>query len=297
VTLPFARAAVSVMSYRPWLDEADGANVLFVSTHGYGAKRDEDGRAVGTFYPGSGASTGWNVRTVERLAEQAGGGAGLAPSASSAVASAGSGADAPAATPAIRFADASPLAAFGASASGASGASGGGSALPPDTPAAGLAPGGGFAAPPPPLAEAATPRTFAASMSGPAAAGTAGAAAGLSGADAAAADDVPTCAQPHAKPPVSLQPPETAFPEPLYELGVAAPHVINVAMHHGYGPKTWRRILSADVLPRLAAFQPDLILVSAGFDAHRAVSCTSTHGCKCTLHGAHRRSCLTAAAL
>jgi acetoin utilization deacetylase AcuC-like enzyme len=37
--LPFGNAAFSMMSYKPWLDETDGGEVLFVSSHGYG-KRD-----------------------------------------------------------------------------------------------------------------------------------------------------------------------------------------------------------------------------------------------------------------
>ena len=59
--------------------------------------------------------------------------------------------------------------------------------------------------------------------------------------------------------------------EPLYEASVAEPRLINVAMQQGYGPKAWRRILTLEVLPRIAAFKPDIILVSAGFDAHRLV--------------------------
>jgi len=31
----------------------------------------------------------------------------------------------------------------------------------------------------------------------------------------------------------------------------------------------WRSAVRRDVLPRIAAFQPDLVLISAGFDAHR----------------------------
>jgi hypothetical protein len=72
------------------------------------------------------------------------------------------------------------------------------------------------------------------------------------------------------KPPLSLQP--SAVPEPLLEAGVAQPHIINVGVAHGVPSKTWRHIMTADVLPRLAAFKPDLILVSAGFDAHQKVS-------------------------
>lgn len=31
----------------------------------------------------------------------------------------------------------------------------------------------------------------------------------------------------------------------------------------------WRDVYRNDILPKLAAFKPDLILVSAGFDAHK----------------------------
>jgi len=39
VPLQFATGAFSTMVYRPWLDASDGADVMFVSSHGYG-KRD-----------------------------------------------------------------------------------------------------------------------------------------------------------------------------------------------------------------------------------------------------------------
>ena len=162
VNLPFARAAVAVMSYKPWLDVDDGSNVLFVSTHGYGEKRDDEGTVLphSTFYPGSGANAGWDAAAVGALGAEH--------------------------TPITR------------------GVSSVSSAAPPFT-------------------------------------------RGLS----------------------SLMPAETSFPEPFVEAHASAPHVINVAMEHGAGPKAWRRALSADVLPRVAAFKPDLIFVSAGFDAHR----------------------------
>jgi len=51
-----------------------------------------------------------------------------------------------------------------------------------------------------------------------------------------------------------------------------APRVLNVGMT-GCGPRAargaaWRRVWAGRVLPQLAAFAPDLLLVSAGFDAH-----------------------------
>ena len=68
---------------------------------------------------------------------------------------------------------------------------------------------------------------------------------------------------------VSLQPPGGGVPEALFEARVRQPHIINVGLRRGVGPKGWRRLLTADVLPRLAEFSPDLILISAGFDAHQ----------------------------
>lgn len=50
------------------------------------------------------------------------------------------------------------------------------------------------------------------------------------------------------------------------------PRVVDVGMQ-GVGPRAgrgaaWRRVWAGRVLPHLAAFAPDLVLVSAGFDAH-----------------------------
>ena len=47
------------------------------------------------------------------------------------------------------------------------------------------------------------------------------------------------------------------------------PRVINVGMAQGFDPPRWRRAWRDKILPAVAAFCPDLILVSAGFDAHR----------------------------
>ena len=51
-----------------------------------------------------------------------------------------------------------------------------------------------------------------------------------------------------------------------------APRVVDVGMA-GAGPKpgrgaAWRRVWAGRILPQLAAFAPDLLLISAGFDAH-----------------------------
>lgn len=208
VTLPFARAAIGHMSYKPWLDEGDGGRVMFISSHGYGSKWDGDGRPVPSsiFYPGSGVSTGWDVTAVERLQGEATGTGGSAT--------------------AMQVEPVTP--APGVSASQHAHASGGSSAA---------------------MSSLASPRTAASSTLGP-------------------ATSVSSEAQPLPAPFPSLQP--VPVPEPLYESGVYAPHIINVAMPHAQGPKAWRRAMVSDVLPRLAAFAPDLILVSAGFDAHKA---------------------------
>jgi len=65
---------------------------------------------------------------------------------------------------------------------------------------------------------------------------------------------------------ITMQP--VPVPEPLLERRVQHPHIVNVAVPHGQTTRTWRRLMTADILPRIAAFAPDLILVSAGFDAH-----------------------------
>jgi hypothetical protein len=64
-------------------------------------------------------------------------------------------------------------------------------------------------------------------------------------------------------------------PENLFECSIAKPNVVNVGMPAGLGPKYWRRIMTSDVLPRITEFKPDLILISAGFDAHHkdAINC------------------------
>ncbi len=49
-------------------------------------------------------------------------------------------------------------------------------------------------------------------------------------------------------------------------------NLITIGMPRSLGRRAWRAIMSMVVLPRLRSFQPDLIVVSAGFDAHRADS-------------------------
>ncbi len=62
---------------------------------------------------------------------------------------------------------------------------------------------------------------------------------------------------------------------PLYPgtgaLGERGEHnqIVNVPLRSGDGGDAFREAFEAAILPRLAAFGPDLIVISAGFDAHR----------------------------
>ena len=47
-------------------------------------------------------------------------------------------------------------------------------------------------------------------------------------------------------------------------------NVVNAPLPAGAGSSAWRRAMEERVLPALDAFAPELILVSAGFDAHKA---------------------------
>jgi acetoin utilization deacetylase AcuC-like enzyme len=50
----------------------------------------------------------------------------------------------------------------------------------------------------------------------------------------------------------------------------AAHNVVNAPLPAGAGSAEWREAMETRVLPAVDAFAPELILVSAGFDAHRA---------------------------
>jgi acetoin utilization deacetylase AcuC-like enzyme len=57
--------------------------------------------------------------------------------------------------------------------------------------------------------------------------------------------------------------------------GAAAEHgvannIVNVPLPPGTGSEAWRAAMSGSLLPALRAFEPELILISAGFDAHIA---------------------------
>ncbi len=53
------------------------------------------------------------------------------------------------------------------------------------------------------------------------------------------------------------------------ETGIGG-NVVNAPLPAGTGSRQWRAAMEARVLPALDAFAPELILVSAGFDAHKA---------------------------
>lgn len=48
------------------------------------------------------------------------------------------------------------------------------------------------------------------------------------------------------------------------------PHILNRSLPAESDSQTFRRLWHEELLPRIAAFAPDLLLISAGFDAHRA---------------------------
>ncbi len=65
----------------------------------------------------------------------------------------------------------------------------------------------------------------------------------------------------------------STFQHPLYPYsgtGPTAGNVINLPLPAGCDGAQFRTVMLEQCLPRLAAFAPQLILVSAGFDAHRA---------------------------
>jgi acetoin utilization deacetylase AcuC-like enzyme len=49
-----------------------------------------------------------------------------------------------------------------------------------------------------------------------------------------------------------------------------ADNLINVPLAPGTGSRQWRTAMASIILPRLRTFRPELIIVSAGFDAHAA---------------------------
>ncbi|MCW8899249.1 MAG: histone deacetylase family protein [Gammaproteobacteria bacterium] len=63
----------------------------------------------------------------------------------------------------------------------------------------------------------------------------------------------------------------STFQHPFYPntgSHVVANHIVNVPLAAGTGSVAFRTTVKSNWLPRLEAFQPELILISAGFDAH-----------------------------
>jgi acetoin utilization deacetylase AcuC-like enzyme len=46
-------------------------------------------------------------------------------------------------------------------------------------------------------------------------------------------------------------------------------NIVNVPLRPGSGSAEFRHAMDESILPALAAFRPDFILISAGFDAHQ----------------------------
>lgn len=63
----------------------------------------------------------------------------------------------------------------------------------------------------------------------------------------------------HEFPPTTADDPPLSGPR-LIEIGIKGP---------GAHPTLWRRAWRDKILPAVVNFKPDLIMVSAGFDAHR----------------------------
>lgn len=65
----------------------------------------------------------------------------------------------------------------------------------------------------------------------------------------------------------------STFQHPLYPYsgtGPTAPNVLNLPLPAGCAGEGFRKVILEQCLPRLASFAPELLLISAGFDAHRA---------------------------
>lgn len=65
----------------------------------------------------------------------------------------------------------------------------------------------------------------------------------------------------------------SSFQHPFYPhryADIVRSNIVNTPLYAGTGSAAFRAAIEADWLPALARHRPDLILVSAGFDAHRA---------------------------
>ncbi len=49
-----------------------------------------------------------------------------------------------------------------------------------------------------------------------------------------------------------------------------AGNIVNVPLGHGVDPRAWRAAFAQTIVPALDAFDPDMVFISAGFDAHAA---------------------------
>jgi hypothetical protein len=64
----------------------------------------------------------------------------------------------------------------------------------------------------------------------------------------------------------------STFQHPFYPYSGADtsnPHIVNVPLPAGTTGKKYREVFEVEVMPKLEAFQPEMIFFSAGFDAHR----------------------------
>ena len=68
---------------------------------------------------------------------------------------------------------------------------------------------------------------------------------------------------------VSLhQDPRTCYPGSGYAWETGVGNIVNLPMEPGAGDADYDEVFSSRVLPAIDAFKPDMILISAGFDAH-----------------------------
>jgi acetoin utilization deacetylase AcuC-like enzyme len=185
VRAPGLSAAIHTHSYKPWRDEDDGRDTLFVSTHGLG----------GAFYPGSGHTEGVPA-LASGVADLPSDHVGLTPAAAAAAAEAHAASEATATAAATATST-----------------------------SAGTGTGTGTGA-----------------HSAESSAGRSGLSAGFGSV---------------------LRSSEN----PLFAR-VSEPVVVNVGLPAQHSWQQYRRFFVEQVVPKLVSFAPDLILVSAGFDAH-----------------------------
>jgi len=249
VTTPFAAATVETDAYKPWLDASDGEDTLFISAHGFGYRSPEHAlRGIALDGP-----------VDEAMAR-------LRPADGSLVAPADAPAPAPAsALPAAsgRKPDVTPGWFYPGS-----GADAGYAGLPRDARA--IAPGGpAWQALQRPKNEDDEDAAAVGTASSSAAAGPYSGRAPPQGAPAAEPIASTDLDQARAASADALAP-GSALADGTAIAGedATSPAVINVALPAGYLRSDWRQVMATDILPRVAAFGPDLVLISAGFDGH-----------------------------